>query len=69
MSMWITVAVFVAGTILGAIVKSIFEMTIRSWLERRAKAARKQKRKAKKAKRKLAARAASSTSINPKESL
>ena len=37
--MWITVAVFVAGTILGAIVKSIFEMTIRSWLERRAKSA------------------------------
>jgi uncharacterized membrane protein YciS (DUF1049 family) len=62
---WTTVAVFLVGTIIGAIVKSIFEMSLRSWLERRAKRARKQKRKLKKAKKQLAIRARQAVEIPP----
>ena len=64
---WTTIAVFLVGTIIGAIVKSIFEMSLRSWLERRAKRARKQKRKLKKAKKQLAIRARQSV-VDPSES-
>lgn len=35
---WTTIAVFLVGTIIGAIVKSVFEMSLRAWLERRASA-------------------------------
>jgi uncharacterized membrane protein YciS (DUF1049 family) len=62
---WTTVAVFLVGTIIGAIVKSVFEMSLRSWLERRAKRARKQKRKLKKAKKQLAIRARQAVEIPP----
>ena len=65
---WTTVAVFLVGTIIGAIVKSIFEMSLRSWLERRAKRARKQQRKLKKAKKQLAIRARQSV-VDPSESI
>lgn len=62
---WTTIAVFLVGTIIGAIVKSVFEMSLRSWLERRAKRARKQKRKLKKAKKQLAIRARQAVEIPP----
>lgn len=58
------VLVFVCGTILGAIVKSIFEMSIRTALEKRAHRQAKQKRKAKKARRRLLDRTRAALKIN-----
>ena len=61
-----TVLVFLTGTVLGALVKSIFEMAIRARLEALAHRAQKQKRKLKKRRKRLRDQARFAVSANPR---